>query len=164
MAIEGDIEINGEDIIAKSSENIKSGKKGCVKILDYYRFLDGSLAKLSFYMQMEWKMNYSKKLAYQYEKRKTKEPVFEPLKSGREDQFSTLKHSYPDLVEIISAQAIAVRKKTNLKEIPMFYLKNVVFLLTEVFQNYKDTCKTAYGIHPLYSCNTPSFTWKAGLK
>ena len=46
----------------------------------------------------------------------------------------------------------------------MLYLKNDVLLLTDLFQNYIDTCKIAYGINPLYSFSTPSFTWKAGLK
>ena len=46
----------------------------------------------------------------------------------------------------------------------MLYLKNDVLLLTDIFQNYIDTCKKAYGIDPLYSYSTPSFTWKAGLK
>ena len=46
----------------------------------------------------------------------------------------------------------------------MLYFKNDVLLLTDNFQNYIDTCKKAYGINPLYSYSTPSFTWKAGLK
>ena len=46
----------------------------------------------------------------------------------------------------------------------MFYLKNDVSLLTDFFQNYIDTCRKAYGINPLYSYSTPSFTWNAGLK
>ena len=46
----------------------------------------------------------------------------------------------------------------------MLYLKNDVLLLTDIFQNYIDTCKKAYGINPLYSYSTPSLTWKAGLK
>ena len=46
----------------------------------------------------------------------------------------------------------------------MLYLKNDVFLLTDNFQNYIDTCKKAYGNNPLYSYSTPSITWKAGLK
>ena len=39
-----------------------------------------------------------------------------------------------------------------------------MFLLTDIFQNYIDTCKKAYGINPLSSRSTTSFTWKAGLK
>ena len=46
----------------------------------------------------------------------------------------------------------------------MLYLKNDVLLLTDIFQNYIDTCKKAYCINPLYLYSTPSFTWKAGLK
>ena len=46
----------------------------------------------------------------------------------------------------------------------MLYLKNDVLLSTEIFQNCIDTCKKAYGINPLYSYSTPSFTWKAGSK
>ena len=44
------------------------------------------------------------------------------------------------------------------------YLKNVVIPLTDFFQNYVDTSKSAYGINPIYSLSTPSFTYKAGLK
>ena len=39
-----------------------------------------------------------------------------------------------------------------------------VFLSTDIFQNYIHTCKKAYGINPLYSYSTPSFTLKAGWK
>ena len=45
----------------------------------------------------------------------------------------------------------------------MLYLKNDVLLLTDILQNFTDTCKKAYGISPFYSYSTPSFTWKAGL-
>ena len=46
----------------------------------------------------------------------------------------------------------------------MLYLKNDVLLLTDIFQNYIDTCKKAYSINQLYSFSTPSSIWKAGLK
>ena len=46
----------------------------------------------------------------------------------------------------------------------MLYLKIDVLLLADIYQNYIDTCKKAYGINPLYSYSTPSFIWKAGLK
>ena len=46
----------------------------------------------------------------------------------------------------------------------MLYLKNDVLFSTDILQNYTDTIKKAYGINPLYSCSTPSITWKAGLK
>ena len=109
--------------------------------------------------------SFKRKLAYPYEKSKTIESFYKPLKLGREDYFSTLKQSYPDFEEIIRTQAIIIKNKiTNLKELTLSYLKNDVLLLTVIFQIYIDTCKKAYGIKPLYSFSTPSFTWKAGLK
>ena len=39
-----------------------------------------------------------------------------------------------------------------------------MLLLTDIFQNYIDTCKKAYVNNPLHSYSTPSYTWKAGLK
>ena len=108
---------------------------------------------------------FRRKLAYPYEKGNNIESFYKPLKLGREDYFSTLKQSYPDFEEIIRTQAILVKTKiTSLKELTMLYLKNDVLLLTDIFQNYIDTCKKAYGNNPLHSYSTPSFTWKAGLK
>ena len=108
---------------------------------------------------------FKRKLAYPYEKGKTFDSFYKPLKLGREDFFSTLKQSYPDFEEIMKTQAIIVKNKiTNLKKITKLYLKNDVLLLTDIFQNYIDTCIKIYGINPLYSYSTPLFTWKAGLK
>ena len=173
IASEKNIKINENDIIAKSSENYISVKIGCLKFLDRYRFLDASLDKLSLTLTsfpsldangMEEDL-FKRKLAYPYEKGKTIESYYKPLKLGRDDYFSTLKQSYPDFEEMIRTHAIIVKNKiTNLKELTMLYLKNDVLLLSDIFQNYVDTCKKAYGINPLYSYSTPSFTWKAGLK
>ena len=108
---------------------------------------------------------FKRKLAYPYEKGETIQSYYKPWKLCGEDYFSTLKQSYPDFEEKIRTQAIIVRNKiTNLKELTIIYLKNDVLLITDIFRNYIDTCKKAYGINPLYSYSTPSFTWKAGLK
>ena len=141
--------------------------------MDSYRFLDASLDKLSLTLTscpslvangMEDDL-FKRKLAYPYEKVKNIESYYKPLKLGREDYFSTLKQSYPDFEETIRTQAIVVKNKiTNLKELTMLYLENDVLLLTDIFQNYIETCKKAYGINPLDSYSTPSFTWKGGLK
>ena len=53
---------------------------------------------------------FKRKTAYPYEKGKTIESFYKPLKLGREDYFSTLKQSYPDFEEIIRTQAIIVKK------------------------------------------------------
>ena len=173
MATKKDIKINENDIIAKTSENYISVKTGCLKFLDCYRFLDASLDKLSLTLTSFPSLDkngmeddlFKRKLAYPYEKGKTIGSYYKPLKLGREDYFSTLNQSYPGFEEIIRTQAIILKNTiTNLKELTMLYLKNDVILLTDIFQNYIDTCKKAYGINPLYSYSTPSLTWKAGLK
>ena len=138
-----------------------------------YRFLDVSLDKLSTILKcfpsldangMEDDLS-KRKLAYPFEKGKTIESCYKPLKLGRQDYFSTLKQSYPDFEEIIRTQPFILKNKiTSLKELTMLYLKNDVLLLTDISQNFIDTCKKATGINPLNSHSTPSFTWKTGLK
>ena len=159
--------------MAKSSENCMSVKIGCFKSLDSFRFLDASLDKFSTTLKsfpslyangMDDGM-FKRNLAYPYETGKTIESFYKPLNLGREDYFATLKQSYPDFEEIKRTAAFFYQKKDNqFKGITMLYLKNDVLLLTDTFQNYIDTCKKAYGINPLYSHSTPSFTWKAGVK
>ena len=122
--------------------------------MDSYRFLDASLVKLSLTLSSFSSLDendmeddlFKRKLAYPYEKGKIIGSYYKPLKLGREDYFSTLKQSYPDLEEIIRTQAIIVKNKiSNLKELTMLYLKNDVLILTDIFQKFIDTCKKVYG-------------------
>ena len=173
MATKKNIKINENDIIAESSENYISVKLGCLKFLDSYKFLDASLVKLSTTLKSFPSLDkngleddlFKRKVAYPYEKSKNIESYYKLLKLGREDYYSTLRQSNPDFEGITRTQAIIVKNRiTNLKELTMLYLKYDVLLLTNIFQNYIDTCKKASGINPLYSYSTPSFTSKAGLK
>ena len=157
MATKKNIKINGNDILAKLSENYISVKIGCIKFLDSYRFLDASLDKLSLTLTSFPSLDkngmeddlFKQKLAYPYEKGKTIESYYKPLKLGKEDYFSTLKQSNPGFKEILRTQAIIVNNRiTNIKELTMLYLKNDVLKLTDIFQNYIDTCKKTYGINP----------------
>ena len=141
--------------------------------MDSRGFLDASLDNLSATLVSFPSLDangmeddlFKRKFAYPYEKGKTIESFYKPLNLGRDDYFSTLKQSYPDFAEKIRTQAIVIKYKiTNLKELTKLYLKKDVLLLTDIFQNYIDTCKKAYGINPLYLYSTTSITWKAGLK
>ena len=95
MATKKNIKINENDIIAKSSENYISVKIGCLKFLDSYRFSDASLDKLSLTLTSFPSLDangmeddlFKRKLAYPYEKGKTIESYYKPLKLGREDFF-----------------------------------------------------------------------------
>ena len=96
--------------------------------MDSYRFLDASLDKLSATLKcfpsidakgMEDDL-FKRKFAYPYEKGKTIESFYKPLKLGREDYFPTLKQSYSDFGEILRKQGIVIKKRiTNLKELTM---------------------------------------------
>ena len=78
------------------------------------RFLEASLNKLSTTLKCFPSLDangmeddlFKRKLAYPYEKGKSIESFYKPLKLGREDYFSTLKQSYPDFCELIRTQAI----------------------------------------------------------
>ena len=118
--------------------------------MDSYRFLDASLDKLSTTLYSLPFLDakgleddlFKRQLAHPYEKSKNIESFNKPLKLGKEDHFSTLKQSCPDIEETNRAQTIIIKNKiTNLKELTMLYLKNYVLLLTEFFQNYNHTGK-----------------------
>ena len=97
------IKINENDILAKSSEIYISVKIGYLTFLDSYRFLDPSLDKLSTTIKPFPSLDangmkddfFKRKLAHPFEKGKTIESYYKPLKLCREDYFSTLKQSYP---------------------------------------------------------------------
>ena len=134
---------------SKISENYPSLKIDCLKFLGSDRFLDSSSDKLSATLKSfpSFHKNgmaddlFKRKLAYPYEKFNTFESFYKPLKLGRADNFSTIEQSCPDFEDIIRTPAIIVKNKiTNLIELPVLYLKNDVFLLTDIFQNYIDTC------------------------
>ena len=171
MSSEKGIKIKEEDIIAKSSENYVSVKIGCLKFLDSYRYLDASLDKLSTTLKsfpsldaigME-DASFNRKLAYPYEKGKTIGSFYKPLILGREDYFSSLKQSYPDFEEIIRTQDIIIKKDNQLKGINYVIFKKRCVIINRYFPElYR--YKKSYGINPLSSYSTPSFTWKAGLK
>ena len=111
--------------------------------MDSYRFLVASFDKLSTTIKSFPSLDANgmdddilkRKIAYPFEKGKTLESFYKPLKLGRVDYFATSKQSYPDFEEKLRTQAFIIKNKiTNLKKLTMFYLKNDVLLLTDIFQ------------------------------
>ncbi|KYM93731.1 hypothetical protein ALC62_15669 [Cyphomyrmex costatus] len=52
----------------------------------------------------------------------------------------------------------------TLGEYSDLYLKTDVFLLVDVFENFRDSCVGSYGLDPAYYYTLPGFTWDAMLK
>ena len=89
--------------------------------MDVYRFLDASLDKLSTTIKAFPSLDancmeddfFKRNLAYPYEKSETIESFYKPLKLGREDYFSTLKQSYPDVEKILRTHSFFIKKKLD---------------------------------------------------
>ncbi|XP_071650772.1 uncharacterized protein [Temnothorax longispinosus] len=52
----------------------------------------------------------------------------------------------------------------NLGEYSDLYLKTDVFLLADIFENFRDACIDAYGLDPAHYYTLPGYTWDAMLK
>ena len=123
MVIERNIKIYGEVIRAKPTENPISVNIGSLKFLDSYRFLDAILDKLPTQLTSFPFLDASgeksdvlkNKLAYPYEKGETIDSFFKPLKTARQECFSTLKQSYPDFEETMRTQALVIKEYQNWK-------------------------------------------------
>ena len=97
--LQKNIRIKEEDIIAKSSEIYMTVKIGCLKFLVRYKFSDASLDNLATTLKSFPSLDaigmedvlFKRKLAYTYEKGKTIESIYKPLKLGTEDYFFILK-------------------------------------------------------------------------
>ena len=159
-------------IILKSMENYVSIQVGCLRFLDSYRILSSGLNKLVKSLDNLPVMDengftdklFKKKLAYPYEKFNL-ENMSQPLKSTKEDHWSTLTQFYPSDDDIKRTQEFIEKYKIkNEQELTMLYLKVDVLMLGDVFENFVEKSTLMYGINPLYSYSAPGYTWKAGLK
>ena len=52
----------------------------------------------------------------------------------------------------------------NMGQYHDLYLKSDVLLLADVFQNFRETCLTYYGLDPCHYVSSPGLSWDAMLK
>jgi len=53
---------------------------------------------------------------------------------------------------------------STLKDYLELYLKTDVFLLTDIFENFRKICMQIYSLDPAQYCTTPGLSWEAMLK
>ncbi|KYN06789.1 hypothetical protein ALC62_02255, partial [Cyphomyrmex costatus] len=65
------------------------------------------------------------------------------------------------------AHAVNVWKRFSVRTLGEYsdlYLKTDVLLLTDVFENFRESCVASYGLDPAHYYTLPGFTWDAMLK
>jgi len=164
----------------KSTEN--KDKKTCIKLrfIDSYKFLNTSLDKLASFLSKDklrtLQREFSKlsienfnlltrKGVFPYEYIDCIEKLEEMCLPSRESFYSSL--TGDTVSESDYAHAANVWQRFSIRTLGEYsdlYLKTDVLLLTDIFENFRDSCVASYGLDPAYYYTLPGFTWDAMLK
>ncbi|KYN11002.1 hypothetical protein ALC57_16854 [Trachymyrmex cornetzi] len=166
----------------KHVDSTKIDQKNCVQLcfIDSYRFLASSLDKLSSFLNndklqvlrhefshlSEENFNLlTRKGVFPYEYIDCSEKLNELRLPSRESFYSSLTDS--TVSESDYAHAVNVWQRFSIQTLGEYsdlYLKIDVLLLADVFENFRESCITSYGLDPAYYYTLPGFTWDAMLK
>jgi len=83
----------------------------------------------------------------------------------RESFYSSL--TGDTVFEVNYAHAVNVRQRFTIRTVGEYsdlYLKTDVLLLADIFDNFRDSCVSSYGLDPAYYYTLPGFMWDAMLK
>ena len=171
------------NVIAQNFEKYMSFTAGGLKFLDSFAFLSSSLDKLSSALLRDGIHNFKNTLSIN--SHYTKEQIDLILKKGvypydymdsfekfEETTYPTIDKFYSNLSEDgISRKDYIFGKKVwnafniqNLGEYHDLYLKTDVLLLTDVFENFRETSKTKYQLDPANGYYTlPNYAFDAML-
>ena len=160
---------NGEDKVYKRSIDIR--------FLDTFKFMASSLDKLaknltdeqmtitsSEYKGEDFKLLRQKGI-YPYDYMDSTDRFLETELPAKDKFYSTLYDETvtDDQYEFAKAVWKNFRCKT-LGDYHDLYLKTDVLLLADIFENFRKTCLTAYGLDPSWCYTTPGLAWQAMLK
>ncbi|KYN30140.1 hypothetical protein ALC57_00402 [Trachymyrmex cornetzi] len=163
-------------------KNKKNFQRNCVKLrfIDSYKFLNASLDKLASYLDKdklkivrsefstlsdEKLVLLTRKGVFPYEYIDCVEKLQDTRLPSRKLFFSSLtgdtvsKSDYAHAVNVW--QRFSIR---TLGEYSDLYLKTDVLLLADIFENFRNSCVTSYGLDPAHYYTLPDFTWDAMLK
>ena len=65
---------------------------------------------------------------------------------------------------IITHKMFGILSRLKIWENTMIYLKSDILLLADVFENFRKTCLTYYGLDPPHYVSSPGLAWDAMLK
>lgn len=151
-----------------------------LRFIDSYKFLSTSLDKLTSYLNKEkLKMlssEFSKlsvndfdlltrKGIFPYEYLDCVNKLQDTCLPPRESFYSSL--TGDTISEDDYAHAENVWQRFSIKTLGEYsdlYLKTDVLLLADIFENFRDSCISSYGLDPAYYYTLPGFTWDAMLK
>ncbi|KYN02008.1 hypothetical protein ALC62_07185 [Cyphomyrmex costatus] len=156
--------------------------RNCVKLrfIDSYKFLSSSLDKLASYLEKDKlkivRSEFSslsdedfnlltRKGVFPYEYVDCVEKLNDTRLPPRESFHSSL--TGDTVSESDYAHAANVWKRFSVRTLGEYsdlYLKTDVLLLTDVFENFRESCVASYGLDPAHYYTLPGFTWDAMLK
>ena len=167
-------------VIAQNFEKYISFTIDALKFLDSFQFMSSSLDKLSnnltkdkfIYTDLEFKdltptelELLKRKGVYPYSYmdsfNRFDETELPPIKKFRNELNNTeiSDSEYQHAREVWDAFKIK-----NLGEYHDLYLKTDVLLLSDIFDNFRDTCLKYYGLDPCHYLTSPGLAWDAMLK
>ena len=163
-----------------STDDDDQKRKACIKLrfIDSYKFLSSSLDKLASFLdtlkivKAEYqnlsteKFNLlTRKGIFPYEYIDCVDKLQDTRLPPRESFYSSLTGDTVSESEYAHAENVWKQFSINtLGEYSDLYLKTDVLLLADVFENFRDTCITSYGLDPAYYYTLPGYTWDAMLK
>ena len=145
--------------------------------VDSFQFMSSSLDKLDSNMRKEdlkytstafygYKLDLmSKKGIYPYDFINSMEKFENKELPKIEDFYSTLNEEHISEKDYNHAKEVwnAFRIK-NMGEYHDLYLQSDILLLTDVFENFRNTCMQYYGLDPCHYFTSPGLSWDAMLK
>jgi len=176
QTIEKEIPIS---VIANNQEKYMSFNIGRLRFIDSFQFLSSSLEKLvenlaksgydnfkntKRYMGEYWQMACQKGI-YPYEYMDSFDRFKETQLPSIDKFYSSLNESHTTPEDYEKAVNVwnTLQMKT-LKDYHDFYLKCDVFLLSDVFDTFRDAMLLSHSLDPIHYITLPSFSWDAALK
>lgn len=169
------------DVLATTTEKFISFSKKVNKIklrfLDSFRFLPSSLMTLSANLSTDELIETKKivdngkldlvlrKGVFPYDYIDSAARFLETQLPAREAFYSKLTES--EVAEEDYNHARKVWSELEIKSLgdySDFYVKLDVTLLTDIMEEFRNTCLSSYGLDPLHSYTSPGFAWQAMLK